>query len=202
MSWQQVNLYLPEFKPKTEVLSFNTAFIVCAVTCLLLAAFSVLGTVENRALYQSTQEIQLKLVTQDQDISRIKAALPRSQAALVQQEVDGLRLALERRQRIYQLISQQNLGNSDGFSSQLSALARQYQKNISVERFQIVAGGAEFNFSGKATSAQAVPQYLQRLQTEPSFDNTRFGHLVLERSPNGVITFSLSRETQISKAGR
>lgn len=202
MSWQQVNLYLPELKPKDEVLSFNTALYLCAAVCVLLILLSIVGKVENSQLLTSTQAIQQQFDQQAQEITAIKAALPLSQAAQVQQEVDKLRLDLERRQRIYQLINQQNLGNSEGFSSQLLALARQHQKNISVQAFQINAGGKQFNFSGSAASAQAVPQYLQRLQSEASFKNSRFGHLVLERSRGASVTFSLSRDAQVSKAGR
>ena len=143
----------------------------------------------------------LQLDNQALEIAAIRSTLPRSQAAIIQQEVDKLRLELERRQRIYQLINQQNLGNSDGFSGQLLALARQHESNISLLTFNLHAGGRQFNFTGRAKSAQAVPQYLQRLQKEKSFENTTFGHMAVERSKTGIVNFSLSQEVKVSSVG-
>ena len=201
MSWQQVNLYLPELKPRQELLSAKTALVISAVTCFLLVLLSIVGSVKNSELIEVSEVFKQQLDKQTLEIAAIRSTLPRSQAAIIQQEVDKLRLELERRQRIYQLINQQNLGNSDGFSGQLLALARQHESNISLLTFNLHAGGRQFNFTGRAKSAQAVPQYLQRLQKEKSFENTTFGHMAVERSKTGIVNFSLSQEAKVSSVG-
>lgn len=189
MSWQQVNLYLPELKPKVELLGAKRAAMILLGVCVLMLLQSLVSTFDNQRLEKAVAELELQQSEQRQAIDRISANLPRSQAAMVQQEVDKLRIELQRRQRIYQLINQQNLGNSDGFSAQLVALARQHDKAISLNGFELARGGKHFDFYGQARIAEALPQYLQRLKRESAFDTTTFGDLVIERTKAGYVEF-------------
>lgn len=201
MSWQQVNLYLPELQPSQELLTFNRLLGVCVVVILALAIMSTLATFETGSL---KREIEAKQAAMDQGqaaIAQVLAVLPRSQAAQVQRELDELRAELARRERIYVLINQQDVGNSDGFAGQLYALARQHQPQLALQSFALQRGGQAVDLQGEALSAEAVPQYIQRLQYEPAFERAVFGRLVLERQSSGRVTFALQHGEQVQTAG-
>lgn len=190
MSRQQVNLYLPELRPRKELLLSSQAMVYVLMFAVLLTLLSVWGGIRNSALKGELQQMQQALAQVDAELMAATAKIPPSRAALIQQEVDQLKVELASRERIYALIHQQNLGNSEGFGEPLLALARQHQSNISIHNLELVQGGRQLYLSGSVTSAEALPQYIQRLQIEPSLQATRFGRLVLERNNGRDLAFS------------
>lgn len=199
---QQVNLYLPELRPRKEwILSAQALWVACVFVALLLA-LSVWGSVRNASLANQLTQLQQQLVQLEADVTEANRRIPASRAALIQQEVDKLALELASRERIHGLIHQQNLGNSDGFNEPLLAMARQHQPDLSLSAFTLAAGGRNLFLQGQATNAEALPQYLQRLQTEQSLQATRFGRLMVEREGTRLIAFSTGPESQQGGNGR
>lgn len=201
MSWQQVNLYLPELQPSQEWLTFNRMLGVCAAALVVLAVMSTMAVFETGSLKREIADKQAAMAQGQEAIAQLLAVLPRSQAAQVQRELDELQAELARRERIYGLINQQDVGNSDGFANQLYALSRQHQPQLALHSFALQRGGQAIDLQGEALSAEAVPQYIQRLQYEPAFERAVFGRLVLERQRSGRVTFALSHGEQMQAAG-
>ncbi|MBB3168767.1 hypothetical protein [Simiduia aestuariiviva] len=201
MSWQQINLYLPELQPSKELLTAKSAVGVLIFAVVLCLGLSALDIFENQHQKQKLQALRADFDAGQQRMTEVLAALPRSQAAVLQKELDEQRAELARRERIYQLIQSQNLGNSDGFSGQLQALARQHQSVLSLSAFSLLQGGQKITMAGEAKIAEAVPQYLQRLQYEPAFAQAVFGNMMIERTKSGRVQFSLTHDAQITQAG-
>lgn len=201
MSWQQVNLFLPELQPKRELITTKGAGIALAAAVFLCALVSLFDALESRRLKAELGQLRAEYEAGQQQINSVLAAMPRSQAASLQRELDENRLEIDRRERIYQLIQRQNLGNSDGFSAQMMAMARQHQPALSISEFALRMGGQKVEMSGAAKSAQAVPQYLQRLQHEPAFEAAVFGSLLIEQEKPDRVLFRLSHEAQVSQTG-
>lgn len=198
MSWQQVNLYRPDLRPKKEILDAKQALFAFAVFAVLLVLTTILDAVGNTNLKRQIASLDTQIESLSQDIAVVQAQLPRSQAAAIQSEIDALRLEHERRLRIYSLIHQQNLGNSEGFSSQMIALAQQHQPAISLSLITLKNGGKQVNMTGVARVPEAIPQYLQRLQGDPAFNGVAFGSLVLDRNSSERISFSFSHDSLLT----
>lgn len=189
MSWQQINLYLPELRPSEERLTARTAALGAAVVLVLLILSGLWSWGQNLRHQNRLAELQQSAQLIDQSIVALSQSLPPSQAALLQRELDELQQQRNRRLRIYSLINAQNLGNSKGFSALMTALARQHQHGISLSAFHFMAGGEMVAMRGLAQEAAAVPRYIQRLQTEPALHGSAFGHLTVERQQTGLMAF-------------
>lgn len=194
MSHQQVNLYLPELRPQQEWLLSTQAVVFALVFVAALLMLSVWGGIKNAGVESELQQTRQTLAEVEIALTEARANIPPSRAALIQQDIAALKSQLASRERIYALIHQQNLGNSDGFSEPLLALARQHQSNLSLNRLAITGGGRQLYLTGNALSAEALPQYIQRLQLEPSLQTTRFGRLVIERKSSRQVRFNTGPE--------
>ena len=194
MSKQQINLFLPELQPRKESLSFRQALLLAGVVAAMLGLLSVFDGMRNANLAAQLAAAQQQSTQVDQDIKALQQRLPASQAVQLQQKLDGARQKLQQRERLFELIQQQNLGNREGFSAPMLAMARQHQQDLSVTGFALVAGGRQLHLAGQAKTAAALPQYIQRLQSEPSLQNVRFGRLVVERERARQLAFHTGPE--------
>ncbi|UTA46588.1 hypothetical protein L1F30_10470 [Simiduia sp. 21SJ11W-1] len=201
MSWQQVNLYLPELQPERELITTQAAVSSLVAVVLLCALVSGFDWLESNRLKAELGQLQAEFTQGQQHIDELLANMPRSQAATLQRELDETRAELARRERIYELIQRQNLGNSAGFSEQLMAMARQHQPELSLTGFGLLMGGQKVALAGNAKTPEAVPQYLQRLQFEAAFKQAVFGNLLIERTGPKAVQFQVSHEAQVSLAG-
>lgn len=67
-------------------------------------------------------------------------------------------------------------GNSpgEGFAPHLSGLARQHIDGMWFTEIQLHSGGQQLALLGQTKAAEYVPQYLQKLSSEPVFEGHRF----------------------------
>lgn len=201
MSWQQVDLYLPELRPSNDPLTIKLAAAIVGCLIFALALLTWLEISHSQNLREETAAVTQQLADTKASINALQLTLPRSQAFQVQQEIDSLELVLKQRQRILNLIDQQNLGNSDGFSVVLEAMARQHRSDLAIEGFTLAAGGNKISFLGQAKSAAAIPQYIKRLQREAALDSVSFGDLVIEQTTPARVVFSLTHKQLATAAG-
>lgn len=190
---QQINLYLPEFRPNREPLrSVHMLWGGVALTVLLIL-FSVYSSYHNAQLRQQIAVEQEAVLAAQQQLQKLALQQPQNLRAQLEQEILQLQAERTRREQLLTIISRQDLGNTSGFSAQLQTLARQSLDTIALERFSLQQGGSYFEFSGMAHSADRVPVYIQRLRSESSFAKVGFGVLRVERAENpaGALRFSL-----------
>lgn len=189
MSWQQINLYLPELRPSQEKLTAANAGIGTGLFLALLILAGLWTWGQNLRAQARLAQLQQSEQAVEQSIQALTRALPPSEAAALQRELDELVQQRSRRQRIFSLIHAQNLGNRQGFSGLMTALARQHQAGLALEAFQFTGGGQMIALRGQAREAAAIPQYIQRLQTESALADSAFGRLSVERQSSGLMAF-------------
>lgn len=182
---QQVNLYLPEFRPRREPV--NATHMVLAVVLVLLvmliwSSVSATRTAGQQAALQAERE---QLQDLQREVQRLSAQWPARRGASAEQQVGELRSEVQRREQILQLISRQNLGNAEGFSAQLQTLARASMDELALSRFDLKSGGNYVELAGRVRRPELVPQYLQRLREDESFAPVRFGVLEVARETDG-----------------
>jgi uncharacterized membrane-anchored protein YhcB (DUF1043 family) len=192
---QQINLYLPEFRPNREPLrAVHMAWVGLAFLSLLLV-FSFYSK------HQQTQ-LQKKLVQEQNSLQSMQAQLqvlsvkkPVQSSAELDIKIAQLQKNLQRHLQILSMISHQDLGNDKGFSAQLNALGQASLSTISVESFSLQRGGKYAELSGLTRSADQIPLYLQRLRRDSSFSDVGFGVLNVERDAqqSGLLKFSLAK---------
>lgn len=193
---QQVNLYLPEFQPKRDPLNLAQVLGILAVGTALVALASFGGAQTNAELEKELQAQRARLAQVTEEVETLRAQAGRNNQTSLEERRAKLRTEVTRRERILQLIERQNLGNAEGFSGQLEALARQSRKDLSLAEFSLKQGGNYVEMRGRVASAQRLPEYLQRLRQEPSFAQVGLGVIDLARESDGPgpgLEFSLLR---------
>lgn len=194
---QQINLYLPEFQPNREPLRSVHMVWGAGVFLLLLVIISVLGASANRERAQLIEESRAKVEQLKAQVVQLEQQRPQANLAELDAQVLNFTQELERREQIFTIIANKNLGNNTGFSAHLQALGRQSLTTLSLSAFSLQQGGNYVEFAGKAQAADQIPLYIQRLRTEPVFAQSAFGVLNLEpvQNKSGIFEFSLARQS-------
>lgn len=192
---QQINLYLPEFRPNREPLrSIHMAWGGLGFLVLLLC-FSFYSHHQSGLLEQQLVAEQKSQETMQAQLKILSVQKPAQASAELDAKIIKLQKSLQRHQQILSMISQQDLGNDKGFSAQLNALGQASLNTISVETFSLQRGGKYAELSGLTRSADQIPLYLQRLRRDASFSDVGFGVLNVERDKHqsGLLKFSLAK---------
>ena len=199
---QQINLYLPEFRPNREpVRAIHMAWAGLALVILLII-YSLYSSHQYTLI---EQQLAHEKVAQQQLLSQlqlISAKKPSQTSAELDVKIAQLQKKLQRHLQILGMISHQDLGNDKGFSAQVNALGQASLSTISVETFSLQRGGKYAEMSGLARGADQIPLYLQRLRKEAAFTEVGFGVLNIERdSQSGLLKFNLAKAKDEKPAG-
>jgi hypothetical protein len=191
---QQINLYLPEFRPNREMLrAIHMAWGALGFVIFLMGV-SIYTNYQNNDLLQQLAQVKQSQETLQKQLQTITLQKPAQAAVELDAQIQQLQKDLQRRQQILAMISHQDLGNDKGFSAQLNALAKASLNTISLETFSLHKGGSYAELSGKTRSADQIPLYVQKLREDPSFANVGFGVLNVQRDENsGLLQFSLAK---------
>ncbi|MFO1388081.1 MSHA biogenesis protein MshI [Cellvibrio sp.] len=191
---QQINLYLPEFRPNREpvraihMLWAGLAFIV------LLIAFSIYSNHQYKLLEQQLTDEKAAQHNMLAQLQAIAARKPAQTSAQLDAKIAQLQKNLQRHNQILSMISHQDLGNDKGFSAQVGALGQASLNTMSLESFSLQKGGKYAELKGLTRTADQIPLYLQRLRKDPAFSEVGFGVLTMERDiQTGLLKFSLAK---------
>ncbi len=192
---QQINLYLPEFRPNREPLRAIHMLWGALVLLVLLVCFSVYSNHQHGLLQTQLVAEQKAQETLQTQLKVLAAQKPAQASADLDVKITQLQKNVQRHQQILAMISSQDLGNDKGFSAQLNALAQASLNTISVKSFSLQRGGKYAELTGLTRSADQIPLYLQRLRKDPSFTDVGFGVLSIERDTEqgGLLKFSLAK---------
>lgn len=194
---QQINLYLPEFQPNREPLRSVQMLWGLGIFLVLLMIVSLLSASANRERAKALEASRAQLEQLKTQVAQLEQQRPRNNLADLDEQIVRLTQELDRREQIFTIIANKNLGNNSGFSAHLQALGRQSLDTLSLSVFSLQRGGNYVEFAGKAQSADQIPLYLQRLRAEPVFAQSAFGVLNLEpvKNSHGIYDFSLARQS-------
>lgn len=191
---QEINLYSREFRRRDQPLSGKQVVRLAAGFFLLLLL--VEAAVGWRWYVNTEQLAALKVqeATVSQRLTRLKQSQPLSQRPRLETQIAELQQQIRRREELRSIISGRDLGNSDGFAHYLEAMARQTLPDVALTQIRLLRGGSYVEFDGHTRKAEAVPEYLDRLRSEESFNAVKFGVLSILRpeESRGYWQFKLS----------
>lgn len=192
---QQVNLYQPIFRKEKKVLSALTLLQGWTAIFIGLSAFYAYALWQTKAVEGQLVGFEARRAAVSQRITALAGAHPaRTKSLALEQEVERLRVELRAKQRIVAHLGEQDAGNVEGFSGYLEGLARQRLPLTWLNRVALHKGGRELELTGSTLRPEQVPQYLQRLASEPALAGARFQRLEMNRAKDdpGRIDFKLS----------
>jgi MSHA biogenesis protein MshI len=194
---QQINLYKPEFRPKTLFLSFRHMLLggsLVMVVCALLSGYLANRVQELNVLLVSAQAGEARM---NQQIVELEKRLnQKSRDTSLQKRNDRLKETLSRGRELLSVVSSQDADWNDNVSMAdvLAGLARQTRQGIWLKEIQIGAQ-AQLMIHGIARSPEQVPAYLKQLGQESIFRGMRFDdlHLTLVKETQ-ALDFTLASE--------
>lgn len=177
---QQINLFHPIFRKEQKRFSAQTmlqASAVIAVAVLLLIAANLwqlrqlrdAGAATDAELRATTKQVETlaKLPGRSADPELLAEQRRLEQAWSTAQLVRGNTGAVG--------------GKSAGYSEYFVGLARQHVGNLWLTGITVADGGQELVLQGRASRADAVPAYVERLAREPVFAGKQFDAFEIAR---------------------
>lgn len=197
---QQVDLYLDEFRPQHTALSWAQMVAVLMVFALLLVFYSGYVMYQEQRLQQQVAVKVAERITLESELDTLRESVPKTVSAELQMAVSATERELANRRAIKVLITQQNLGNTQGFSELMRALARQHLGKVSLTKFQFFNGGRYAELQGWSRTPEDAPFLIQRLRSESSFSKVSLGVLAIERSKDrsDAFWFTLQRPESVA----
>ena len=193
MMYQQINLYQPIFRKQRQVFSALAMLQAAAIFAAALAAFYVYGLWQVAALEAEVVQLEGRERALAAQLGRIDPAMGSGRRSEMERELAELNATLLAQQRLIDVLRDQPLGTTTGFSAYLGALGRQYASGLWLTGVTINGGARALELTGKSVRAELVPEYLQRLGTEDAMAGQRFDVLEIERDEEGAqITFRVS----------
>lgn len=176
---RQINLYNPALKTKRPWLTAGSMALIGGLCAAGLAGYGyVLGrdaaVVEKRAVESAAALKALR----DEVLLEASAA-KREPSKLLADEVTRLNTVLGERQQMAARLQGVGLGNSDGFSRYLTALARQHIEGIWLTGLKINGSSGDIFVQGRALSADLLPAYIQLLNREAALQGKVISELQL-----------------------
>ena len=197
MSHQQINLYRRSNKRSGLDLNLPTIAIGAGVLVALLVAMGLSQQNSNRQLSAQLDELNQQLGQLDKRTDEMQQQLASNNVGNIEQRLQQKRLELIRMQQVHELMANQKSAVRYSFADQLSGLAQHHLKGISLQQIHLLNGGQYLAIGGAAQPAEAVPQYLQKIQRDRRFSNAKFGALQMQRPKDkkqqrhGLIEFQL-----------
>ena len=182
MKMQQVNLYLPELRPRREWLTLQTVAISLVVYFFVMLLTLKVSSDDVENLQQIVKAKEDAKVASEQRLEKYRTMSKSINVARMDQEIAQLRAEVAARQQIRSVIEGQRLGNEAGFSENLKGLARHSLSTIALKRIRLSHGGDYVELQGETLSPDDIAYYIELLQKEKSFAFSRFGSLSLGKS--------------------
>lgn len=200
---QQINLYLPELRPRREWLTFNFLALVVTGLVAFYGLLYLLGQHNHKSFAAQVAMLENRRQAAEHELQVVQAKAQPLQGNQLDQQLVYLRAALRSRQQVGEIIEGQNLGNSEGFVQAMTALAELSIETISVERIALTGGGDYLQLSGKTRKPEDVATYIAALQADERLLLTRFGLLSVAQLPQqrDLHSFSLGFDSVYQVAG-
>lgn len=183
---QQINLYLPEFRTKVDMLSAERVAILLAALLALLVALQIFSASQMRTAEAVVVELEREQLALKEQANALKKAPKPVKDAHLERQIEQLRDAIGNREGVAEIITSRSLGNDTGFSRHLVALGQHKVDGVFLQEFTLQSGGTFLRLAGVSQKPELVPLYLSQLQSDDQFKATKFGYLSLHNQGSGI----------------
>ena len=183
---QQINLYQPAAEASGVAFSFGTTVVLAAIVAVTLLALAGWGQWRVSLLAHAVNTLREQQLHQAATMSALTAARAQSESPeQIKSRVDQLSLVLATHSRALELLRAGSVGQTDGFSRRLVALARHPLSGLWIDRVVLSGIDGTMSVGGMTLDPELVPRYLHGLATESSLSGIRFDEFAIERRTAG-----------------
>lgn len=197
MSMQQVNLYQDELKTQKLKYSASMLLQISVVLVVVLSIITGFSYFQQQLHQTSLAEHQQKQKIAMADLQKIQSQLSlRNKDAVLARRITEKTKELSSKQKVLNILSRDEFGNTKGFIEHVSGLARQRVDGLWLTKIRIASGGTDISLNGTTSKPSLLPKYLQRLSSEKAFSGTEFQSLFMARQEKKkqLLNFSLKNQ--------
>lgn len=182
---QQINLLLPELRPKRDWLAFPVVAVAALAGLALMAGAGIWGRFQVQAQTQRQAQADAELKTLQQQVQGLAQALAgRRPNAALQAEIDSLNESLRQREEALRVLEEGKVGVDGGYASLMRGFARQVMDGVWLTGFS--TAGQDVEIRGRLGDPSLLPQYIRRLNGEATFQGRRFSALEMQDGAVGA----------------
>ena len=201
--YQQINLYQPIFRKQRQVFSALTMVKASGLVAAALLAIYAYGLWQVAGLEAEVVGLEGREKVLTAQLASIDPTVGAERRNEVERELAELNATLLGQQRLIDVLREQPLGTTKGFSGYLAALGRQHTAELWLTDFAIDGGTGGLDLAGRSLRAELVPEYLQRLGSEEAMLGQRFDVLTIEREDeSSEVTFRVASRLVDTKGNR
>ena len=199
--YQQVNLYQPIFRKQRQIFSAATMAQAVGVVAAALLAIYAYGLVKVSSLEAAVVQLESREQALTTQLARIDPSVSARRREELEMEVRRLNATLADQQHLIDVLREQPLGRTEGFSGYLAALARQRTPELWLTALTVNGGNGAIELVGRSLTPERVPEYMQRLGAETALAGQRFDQFEIERDgENGEATFRATSRAALTLA--
>ena len=201
---QQINLYQPVTETTRAPFSIRTAVLLTVITVAGLVSIWGYGVWRVQRLEKTVNLLRQQQQHQTQTLevltsARVAILTPEQLTA----RVNALSAEVEVHSQALALLREGAAGQTNGFSRDLSALARHSVGGLWIRRVDLSGvGEPRMSLNGVAVDPTLVPGYLHDLRAEPALAGLRFDVFTIERPAVSHATAPESSPGQQDAAGK
>ena len=161
---QQVNLYLPEFRPSREFINAIRVLQLGGFVIFVMMVMWANNFLKASTLRSDIQSTQSQLTAQTEITNQLQQNLARraSDPALVV-ELNEREQELAESREMLEFLRGTNLGNITGFSEYVKDISRAASDGLWLTQFNFMNGGESVYLKGIAQQSAMVPEFINRL---------------------------------------
>lgn len=181
---QQVNLYLPELRPRRDWLTASRLRVVVLTLVVIMAAISGYDYWRLSRLESEQSALQASVTEQVNETERLEREVAqRSGNERLQRELETRQTRLQRSRNLLEFLENTRPGNTEGFSSMMKDLSRASFEGLWLTEILIRQGGSSVMLRGAARQPAMVPDFIGRLSNgESQLRQRRFNRFVGTRT--------------------
>jgi len=183
-SLQQINLYLPELRPRRDWLTAQRLLSVAGVMLVVMMLTGGWTELQTELKQSRMDRLQVQIQEQTQRVEQVEreTAARATDQALVQ-DMNTRELRLTQSRDLYEFMRSTELGNLAGFSGYLMDLSRASFQGIWLSEIRIRGDANYVYLSGSADMPAMLPDFVGRLSMGSSdLRNKRFTRLQSART--------------------
>lgn len=199
---RQINLFNPLFLKQEKVFSAATLLQGILIIALGSAVLSAYAIYNAREIQKITNSSDLKLKNAEQKIKLLRQQHQvKDKNPAIEMQVQAQEQVLSTKQEVIQLLSNNDFGDTKGFSPYLTAFARQIPDGVWMTGFLISTTQAhpQFSLQGRTLLGESVPQFVSNLKQEEIMNGRSFAQLEMQVPIDKLSEDKKSQESTKSK---
>lgn len=182
---QQINLLLPELRPRFDWLALPIVAASGVLGLLVVVALASAAAWRLDGLKAREGALRGELATLEQEMQTLGQRLgARKGDALLDQQLEAARTGVAQRQQVLTIVTQGDLPTSFAYSGLFQGFSRQVVEGAWLTGFGFAEKDIEIR--GRLSDPALLPVYIGRLNAEPAFAGRRFATLDMKAVDPGA----------------